>query len=83
VFLSAPTEDECTALVGWHTDESHAERVQLDGLNVALAVDSPGHAAIGVFVLAEKRAPTSLPDSHVAAVVLVGWGAWTLLGAGI
>ena len=40
-------------------------------------------AAIGVFVLAEKVAPKSLPVSQVAAVVLVGWGAWTLLGAWI
>lgn len=40
-------------------------------------------AAIGAFVLAEKLAPKSLPVSHVAAVVLVGLGAWTLLDAGI
>jgi len=45
VFLSAPTEDECTLLVGWHIDEGHAEDVQLDGLNVALAVNSPGRMA--------------------------------------
>ena len=45
VFLSEPTEGDCTVLVGWHIDEGHADDVQLDGLNVALAVHSPGHMA--------------------------------------
>jgi hypothetical protein len=45
VFLSDPTEDECTALVGWHIDEGSADDVTLDGLNVALAVKSPGNMA--------------------------------------
>ncbi len=33
-------------------------------------------AAITVFVLAEKLLPRSLRISHVAAVLLVGWGLW-------
>lgn len=45
VFLSAPTEGECTALVGWHIDQGDHEGTTLDGLNVALAVYSPGHMA--------------------------------------
>ena len=45
VFLSEPTEDDCTVLVGWHIEKGHADDVQLDGLNVALAVHSPGHMA--------------------------------------
>ena len=45
VFLSPPTEDDCTALVGWHIDEGEFEGTTLDGLNVALAVRSPGHMA--------------------------------------
>lgn len=45
VFLSAPTEDECTVLVGWHIDEGNDGEVALDGLNVALALSSPGHMA--------------------------------------
>ena len=45
VFLSPPTEDDCTALVGWHIDEGEFEGTTLDGLNVALAVLSPGHMA--------------------------------------
>lgn len=45
LFLSPPTEGECTALVGWHIDEGKDEGVSLSDLNVALAVHSPGHMA--------------------------------------
>ena len=45
VFLGPPTTGECTAIVAWHIDEGEHEGQQLDGLNVALAVDSPGHMA--------------------------------------
>jgi len=45
VFLSPPTEGDCTGLVGWHILEGDFEGTDLDGLNVALAVYSPGHMA--------------------------------------
>ena len=45
VFLSEPTEGECTVLVGWHIEKGNADEVALDGLNVALALKSPGHMA--------------------------------------
>lgn len=45
VFLSEPTEGECTVLVGWHIDEGHADEIGLGGLNIALALKSPGHMA--------------------------------------
>lgn len=45
LFLSPPTEGECTALVGWHIADGAHEGVSLSGLNVALAVHSPGHMA--------------------------------------
>lgn len=45
VFLSPPTEDDCTVLVGWHIEEGVFDGTHLDGLNVALAVHSPGHMA--------------------------------------
>lgn len=45
VFLSEPTEEDCTVLVGWHIEDGEADGVDLDGLNVALAVRSPGHMA--------------------------------------
>jgi len=43
VFLSAPTEGTCTVLIGWHIEEGDDDGVSLNGLNVALAVYSPGH----------------------------------------
>jgi len=43
VFLSAPTQGDCTALVGWHIEAGNFTGVDLDGLNVALAVYSSGH----------------------------------------
>ena len=45
VFLSAPTTGECTVLVGWHVNKGSSGNLALDGLNVALAVHSPGHMA--------------------------------------
>jgi hypothetical protein len=45
IFLSDPTQEECTALVAWHIDEGRYDGVSLDGLNVALAVHSPGNMA--------------------------------------
>ena len=46
VLLSPPTEGECTALVAWHIDEGNFGDVDLDGLNVSLAVHSPGHTVL-------------------------------------
>ena len=45
VFLSPPTEDDCTVLVGWHIEKGQFDDKHLDGLNVAMAVHSPGHMA--------------------------------------
>ncbi|MDN5844629.1 MAG: DUF1326 domain-containing protein [Alcaligenaceae bacterium] len=45
LFLSAPSDGDCTALVAWHIDHGSFDDVKLDGLNVALAVHSPGHMA--------------------------------------
>ena len=42
VFLSPPDSGDCTVLVGWHIDSGAIGDVSLDGLNVALAVHSPG-----------------------------------------
>lgn len=43
VFLSAPSDGECTVLVGWHIDDGKSGDVSLSGLNLALAVHAPGH----------------------------------------
>jgi len=43
VFLSAPTEGSCTALIAWHIEQGNSGTLALDGLNVALLAHSPGH----------------------------------------
>jgi hypothetical protein len=43
VFLSRPTEGECRVLVAWHVDQGKDGDVDLSGLNVAMAIHSPGH----------------------------------------
>ena len=43
VFLSPPPTGDCTLMVGWHIDSGNMNGVDLSGLNVALAVHSPGH----------------------------------------
>lgn len=45
VVLSPPTTGECTALVGWHIETGEFDGLGLTGLNVAIAVHSPGHMA--------------------------------------
>ncbi|HZJ27697.1 MAG TPA: DUF1326 domain-containing protein [Acidimicrobiia bacterium] len=56
-FLGPPTTGVCTAIIGWHIENGEYEGLQLDGLNVALAVDSPGHMAT-----TEWRAAVYLDD---------------------
>jgi hypothetical protein len=43
IFMSPPTEEDCTALVGWHINSGSFGDVALNGLNVVLVVNSPGH----------------------------------------
>ena len=43
VFLSRPTEGECRVLIAWHVDQGKDGEVDLAGLNVAMAIHSPGH----------------------------------------
>jgi hypothetical protein len=45
VFLSDPTNDDCTVIVAWHIDQGRFGDVSLDGLNVAAAIYSPGNMA--------------------------------------
>jgi hypothetical protein len=43
VFLSAPTEGQCTVMLAWHIEQGSSGGVKLNGLNVALLAHSPGH----------------------------------------
>jgi len=43
VFMSPPTEGECTVIAAWHIDEGSYGDVSLAGLSVAMSAYSPGH----------------------------------------
>ena len=43
VFMSPPTQEDCTVVIAWHVDKGNFGVTNLDGLNVILAVHSPGH----------------------------------------
>ena len=43
VFLSPPTEGECTVLIGWHITKGTFGDIKLDGLNILRAIHTPGH----------------------------------------
>lgn len=43
VFLSPPTDGDCTVFLAYHIDKGKFGDTRLDGLNAALAVYSPGH----------------------------------------
>ena len=47
IFLSPPTEGDCKAIVSWHIDKGKYEDTNLDNLNVALFVHSPGNMVEG------------------------------------
>lgn len=46
-MLNDPTYGTCTAVVGWRIDEGNYGDVTLDGLNVVVALHSPGNMADG------------------------------------
>lgn len=47
LHLGHPTEGDCTGLVAWHIDRGSYENTPLDGLNVVVALHSPGAMADG------------------------------------
>lgn len=47
IFLSPPTEGNCTVVVGWHIESGKFGEVSLDGLNVAALFHSPGSMSQG------------------------------------
>jgi hypothetical protein len=42
VFLSPPTEGECTVVIGWHIDRGRLGDTSLDGLSIVRAIHTPG-----------------------------------------
>jgi hypothetical protein len=47
VFLSDPTEGECTLLVAWHVEHGDFQGLSLKDLNTAMAVYAPGNMLKG------------------------------------
>lgn len=47
VWLQPPSEGNCKLLVAWHIDTGHFEKINLDGLNIALACYAPDHMMNG------------------------------------
>ncbi len=43
IFLSPPTGKDCTVMLAWHITKGVFGDTNLDGLNVAMAIHSPGH----------------------------------------
>lgn len=43
IMLGPPTAGVCTVVVAWHIDHGNFGDTSLDGLNVVLAIHSPGH----------------------------------------
>ncbi len=74
ITLSDPTAGTCTGVVGWHIDEGRCDDVDLDGLNVALALHSPGNMSHGNMTgalliddratLAQQEAITAIWGGH-------------------
>ena len=69
VFLSPPTQGECTVLIAWHIDKGQFGDITLDDFNVALAVHSPGHmleVQWNVAVYLDERANDAQKDALLA-----------------
>ena len=52
IFLSPPTEGECSVLIGWHIDKGRHGDAVLDGLNAALIAFAPGNMKDGQWKVA-------------------------------
>lgn len=69
VFMSAPTTGECNLLVAWNIEKGKYGDLTLDGLNVALAVHSPGHmmkVKWDVALYLDERASAAQKDALAA-----------------
>lgn len=68
LFAGDPTEGTCDALVAWHIDQGHMDDLTLDGLNLAMALHTPGNMTAGdwkVVVYIDARASQQQHDALV------------------
>src|SRR6516225_11714661 len=52
IFLSPPTNGQCTAMLAWHIDQGRFGDTALDGLNAVVTIYSPGHMMEGKWKIA-------------------------------
>lgn len=72
VFLSPPTEGDCTVLLCWHIERGNFGDTALDELNVALAVHSPGKMHDGNWKAALYLDDKAAPDQNEALTRIFG-----------
>lgn len=68
LFGGDPTEGTCDALVAWHIDQGNMDGLALDGLNLAMALHTPGNMTAGdwkVVVYIDSRASQQQHDALV------------------
>lgn len=69
IFLSPPTEGNCTVLVGWHVESGNFAGASLDGFNVAALFHSPGsmhHGNWSAALYLDSRASAQQSDALAA-----------------
>src|SRR5260370_10014237 len=65
-FSEPARSGDCTVLLAWHIDQGRFGEIDLDGLNAALAANSPGHMLEGKWKVAlyvDERANQSQQDA--------------------
>jgi hypothetical protein len=72
IYLQSPTEGQCTAIVGWHIDQGRFGDTALDGLNVAVALHSPGDMAEGNWKVVLYLDRAADPQQHEALGTIFG-----------
>ncbi|HYB90624.1 MAG TPA: DUF1326 domain-containing protein [Candidatus Binataceae bacterium] len=66
IFMSPPTEGNCTVLVGWHIESGKFGDASLDGLNVAALFHTPGpmhHGNWSAALYIDSRASAQQSDA--------------------
>jgi hypothetical protein len=66
IMLADPTGGTCTALVGWHVDRGAYGGLALDGLNLSLAIHTPGNMSAGNWTAAMYLDARATPEQRDA-----------------
>lgn len=72
LYLGAPTEGSCSALVAWRIAHGHCDDIVLDGLNVALALHAPGDMTAGNWKVALYLDATADEAQREALIKIFG-----------